>query len=563
MSFDTDRGDAPKADDRSNSSQDFLQRAARAVEAGDAILGVHLYLAAFERALDENMVPSYESLMGMEEAWNIAIKEKQRSLAEYIFERLEPYLNEEASNSHADELQRLAFDKLADLGFPREALEGMAELMSPDVDSPEDASPSSFMGFDLEGEDGLTDLVSKRAASRGGVVELPEGEDEQPVPSDALSATQEHIKRKIEEALTQGSSEPESAEVSEAAAEASADEASSGSEKGKSPKVKFSQIVIPPKEKRQKRRDWFDYSDLHGYDRTIARMNKMGIGHRNDASYRDFVRMLNDRHGLVRPPALDTLMFVSEAREDASYFMVATAGELRVPMVRLRFDRNAAGQTVMVVMASPDFPGRMGQISRSGFSGPAAVLLEDVDLWQVPELDVSMDEMSMSNLMQIQVSRGAREALAFLSVALATPEVAVMASCAHPSGIDPYFRDLLGACTTIPVEFPNDVERRDLWRRAQAEHPSLRGLDVCQLVPFSQGMSRYEMGVVINDAVENAYRESLERRRFCAVSTEDVLMRLSAFHSLDSDEYHQMEDALVSELSRSLDGGVDALLGGR
>ena len=559
MSFDTDRGDAPKADDRSNSSQDFLQRAARAVEAGDAILGVHLYLAAFERALDENMVPSYESLMGMEEAWRIAIKEKQRSLAEYIFERLEPYLNEDAVNSHADELQRLAFDKLEDLGFPRDALESMAELMDPSATPSEDDASASFMGFDLEGEDGLTDLVSKRAASRGGVVQADDasGEDQASDSPDALSATQEHIKRKIEEALTQGDA------FSGDDSESRQPRASSGSDKEKTPKVSFSQIVIPPKNKPQQKRSWFDYSDLCGYDRIVARMGRMGIGHRNDASYRDFVRMLNDRHGLVRPPALDTLMFVSEAREDASYFMVATAGELRVPMVRLRFDRNAAGQTVMVVMASPDFPGRMGQISRSGFTTPAAVLLEDVDLWQVPELDVSMDEMNMSNLMQIQVSRGAREALAFLSVALATPEVAVMASCANPAAVDPYFRDLLGMCTTIPVDFPNAEERRQLWRKAQAEHPSLRGLDVCQLVPFSEGMSRYEIGVVVNDAVENAYRESLERRRFCAVSTEDVLMRLSAFHPLDSNEYHQMEDALVSELSRSLDGGIDSLLGGR
>lgn len=560
MGFDTDRGDAPKADDRSNSSQDFLQRAARAVEAGDAILGVHLYLAAFERALDENMVPSYESLMGMEEAWRIAIKEKQRSLAEYIFERLEPYLNEDAVNSHADELQRLAFDKLEDLGFPRDALESMAELMDPSAASSEDDAdaPSSFMGFDLEGEDGLTDLVSKRAASRGGIVQSDAADQEEQAtePSDALSATQEHLKRKLEEALAQGDAFSDGADDPQS-------QAPSSSGKEKTPKVSFSQIVIPPKGKPQQKRSWFDYSDLCGYDRIIARMGKMGIGHRNDASYRDFVRMLNDRHGLVRPPALDTLMFVSEAREDASYFMVATAGELRVPMVRLRFDRNAAGQTVMVVMASPDFPGRMSQISRSGFTAPAAVLLEDVDLWQVPELNVSMDEMNMSNLMQIQVSRGAREALAFLSVALATPEVAVMASCASPAAVDPYFRDLLGMCTTIPVDFPNAEERRQLWRKAQAEHPSLRGLDVCQLVPFSKGMSRYEIGVVVNDAVENAYRESLERRRFCAVSTEDVLMRLSAFHPLDSSEYHQMEDALVSELSRSLDGGIDSLLGGR
>ena len=36
---------------RSNSSQAYLQRAASAVEEGDIVLGIHLYMAAYERAL--------------------------------------------------------------------------------------------------------------------------------------------------------------------------------------------------------------------------------------------------------------------------------------------------------------------------------------------------------------------------------------------------------------------------------------------------------------------------------------------------------------------------------
>ena len=59
---------APYQDNRSNSSSDYLRRAAIAVNAGDKILGVHLYLAAFERALAENIVPSNEVLEGMGKA---------------------------------------------------------------------------------------------------------------------------------------------------------------------------------------------------------------------------------------------------------------------------------------------------------------------------------------------------------------------------------------------------------------------------------------------------------------------------------------------------------------
>lgn len=553
MSFDADQSQAPKADDCSNTSEDFLQRAARAVDAGDAILGVHLYLAAFERALDENLVPSVESLSGMQEAWRIAVSSKQRSLAEYIFERLEPFLSEEATAQYADELQRLAFDKLEDLGIPREALEGMAGIMGQDV-TPASGQDESFMGFDL-GADGLSGLMSKRIQDRGGTLEEPDAaaQNEGGL-SDALRASQEELRRKLAEGL--------SGADGQGAGSASADVVPA-QPTPKKPKVSISQIVIPPKEKTPAEQKRFNYQDLCGFDRAIARMAEMGVGHRDDAAYRNFVKMLNNRHGLTQPPVLGTLMFVSDAREDAGYFMAATAGELKVPAVRMRFDRNSAGQTVLVVMASPDFPARLGQVAQHGFPGPAAVILEDIDCWQVPELDVSLDEMNMSNLMQVQVSRGAREALTFLSVALATPEVTVMASCSDVNAIDPYFGDLLGAYAPIEIDLPTAEERKSLWRKAQTDHPSLRGLDVLSLVSFSRGMSRYEILAIANEAVENAYRESLARQRFCAVQTSDVIMRLSSFHALDSSEYAQMEDQLMSELSRSLDGGIDALLGGR
>ena len=48
----------PSRDNRSNSSEDYLMRASSAVDAGDKTLGIHLYMAAFERAKHENLVPS-------------------------------------------------------------------------------------------------------------------------------------------------------------------------------------------------------------------------------------------------------------------------------------------------------------------------------------------------------------------------------------------------------------------------------------------------------------------------------------------------------------------------
>ena len=68
-------------------------------------------------------MPGEEVLEGMSKAWDLAIKTKQRSLAEYIFEKLEPYWDSNEVSRHADELQRLAFDKLEEYGFDRDAIE--------------------------------------------------------------------------------------------------------------------------------------------------------------------------------------------------------------------------------------------------------------------------------------------------------------------------------------------------------------------------------------------------------------------------------------------------------
>ena len=118
---------------RSNSSQAYLQRAASAVEEGDIVLGIHLYMAAYERALRENRIPNEAVLEGMSKAWDLAIRAKQRSLAEYIFEKLESFWTPEEMAAHAEELQQLAFDKLEEYGFDRDLVEDVADMVSQDL----------------------------------------------------------------------------------------------------------------------------------------------------------------------------------------------------------------------------------------------------------------------------------------------------------------------------------------------------------------------------------------------------------------------------------------------
>ena len=162
MSEDTASGQVPFQDRRSNSSQAYLKRAASAVAEGDSVLGIHLYLAAYERALRESIMPGEEVLKGMSKAWELAIETKQRSLAEYIFEKLEPYWDGNEVSRHADELQRLAFDKLEEYGFDRDAIEGMADMVNQDL---MEAAPDMLCRF----EEG-----TPAAAPAPAVVEAPQ-----------------------------------------------------------------------------------------------------------------------------------------------------------------------------------------------------------------------------------------------------------------------------------------------------------------------------------------------------------------------------------------------------
>jgi hypothetical protein len=117
---------------RSESSGDYLARAVQACEAGDRVLGMHLYLAAYEKAVADPSVSDAIALASLREAWNLACSLKERSMAEYVFEKLEPYLNGDEIARCAHQLQNLALDRLEEYGFSRKELEDMAEMISQD-----------------------------------------------------------------------------------------------------------------------------------------------------------------------------------------------------------------------------------------------------------------------------------------------------------------------------------------------------------------------------------------------------------------------------------------------
>ncbi len=112
----------------------------------------------------------------------------------------------------------------------------------------------------------------------------------------------------------------------------------------------------------------------------------------------------------------------------------------------------------------------------------------------------------------------------------------------------------------MDIDLPTEEERGEIWMDIAHNHPSLRGIDQSQLVKFSSGLPRYDIYVAAREAIEDAYKESLVKRSYVAVSRDNLFEKLAAYQPLDSSEYKALEDAVVADFSRGLDAPLDDLL---
>ena len=284
-------------DDGAGTPENYLSRAVAACEAGDARLGLHLYLAAFEQAAEQSDAPSEDAIMGLKQAWRVACSTKERALAEYIFERLEPYLSDDEVQACVEQLQVLAMERLEGIGLSGDDLMEMTEALSGDF--MEMVGP--MMAAAVHGEDAAMAQAEALAAPSGAA---PAGEEaSQPV-------------------------------------------------------------------------DIFSYDSISGYGAAVARMRSLGVGLAGTPEFDDFVAMLNSRHGLDAMPVVDSLLFCSPAREDASRFMLATVGELGLPAIRMRMEETFQGVPMLCVSAQATDAEKLASL-RHGFAGPGILVLEE------------------------------------------------------------------------------------------------------------------------------------------------------------------------------------------
>ena len=561
MLEDKDANSSPSQNNEFDSScAAYLRRAVKACAAGDEELGLHLYLAAYEKGTRENGGADADAAFALRKAWVLAVKLKERSLAEYIFEKLEPLMDPNELAVCAGQLQSMALEKLEEFGLSREELQEMTDMISQD-----------FLGLGgparLMKVEHLT-LPSASAAKRpakpaaSSVEPKPEADaastpeaasDAAPVHDDAPAASAEASSEAAGEPVESASaSEPpaDPAEADGSAALVTLD-AQPDDAAGKMAAEADESAVISSLEN-------ITYKDLAGFDRTIKTMRDFGIGMQDDPEFQGLVTLLNYRHGLERMPAADSFLFRSPAREDAHRFMTATLGEIGLPAIRMHMEENLQGAPVLCVMAQADNHPRLNS-ARNAFEGPGVLMLEDLDLWEAPVVDADDD---LGGFVYATLSRGAREAINLIRSAVENPDVFVIASASDGRAIDGFFYDLLEPLTVVDIDYPNEDERRAIWLDILHDHPSMRGINLDDLVEFSAGMPRYDLYMAAREAIEDAYKTSLMHRNYVPVTTDNLFEKLAAYQPLDSKEYHALENAVVREFSRGLDGSIDDLLKG-
>ena len=507
--------DASPKKARKKRRTNYLAAASRACNAGDRVLGMHLYLAAYERASQQGLSAAPQAIEALHRAWDLAIELEERSIAEYAFEKLEPYLSEAETSEFSRTLQRLAIDRLARFGLSHENLEDMTDAVLSMADAPFSEILSFSVGeAQVDDEEHPTDEAIVEGMAR---------------------ATEWLQKRYAHAEGESGQMQVDSDESDDDRDVADEDESARSAE--------------------PRRRE--KYADLAGYERTIELMRNFGIGVADDAQFDEFVRELNERHGLDRMPALDTLLFHSLAREDANRFAAATVRELALPVVRMSLEESFQGIPMLVISAEGiDFRNRQNYAQR-GFSRPMTLVMEDIDLWQAPDFDFG-DDKEFSRAQQSAL-HSAREALSALRATIESPNVYVLATASNVSDIDPFFMELLEPATVIDIELPSAEERLSLWRKLASDHASLADIPKDDLVRLSAGMPRYDMIVAAREAIEEAYKYSLVTRAYAPVTAQNIFEKLAAFQPLDSDAYAELEQKVLEDFRADLDRLDDLL----
>lgn len=491
-------------------TDDYSAAAREAYDTGDRVLAMHLYLTAYEQGCKRAPLPDMAAIAALREAWKVACELRERSIAEYIYDRLEPHLSSDETKVFAHDLQSMALDKLSEFGISRADLEDMADMISEEIGGNAHiarVTPVASVTMPHGGAFGIGTLASQ----------------------DSPKSTTAETSAADEQAAASQTSEPAS------------DESCGGGAAGgqKEPSVQPRLTARPA-----------GLADLVGFDSVIDDVRALGIGVKDDEEYRLLIDTLRAQHGLDGLSAAGSIVFRTSSREDASMLMAAVAGELGLPTLRVQIQPGPQGMPVLCVTTAADRPARMNN-NRLSLESPSVLVLEDIDMWGAPLMEAA-SAADGEGVMFASISRAAREAFALIGSAVANPDVYVLASVAGDAFDQGYLFDAMEPMNIVDIYLPDEVERRLIWNAIALEHPSVRQLDLSRLTRLSRNLSRFDIVAAGREAVEEAYRLSLKMRRYVPITQSMMFEHIANFQPLDSDEYRLLEEAVATDFRKHL-----------
>ena len=560
-------------------SYEYLERARIAHAEGEESLAASLDLAAFDCAQREDVGPLDDFVEGLKQAWFIAAIQKRRTLAEHVFELMEPFLTSEEVERYALRLQDLAMDKLEEYGVDRGELEEILDAVPQEIANmramkAETPVPFNmpFFGLDfvpiLPSADEVKRMVEENAAAFERSMgqehdcqchEADNGDDAECPECDCDGACDCH-EEKDEQAVEPKKTAPAGGpQINLMAFNGAQNVPPFLNHLLQGAGNAMAGFSFPPMGQQRPaiEEDRLTYDDMAGFERVIEKMQAFGIGVDRDPEFKEFIALLNEKHGLHGMPICDTLIFRSPAREDASHFMDATFGELGTPGLRVHVEEGSQGNLVLCVFAQTRQGLRLNA-AKNEIEGQGVLVLEDIDLWgHLLAQEEGCKGCGQGN--EQHSNKGVREAIRLIRSAVENPEVYVLASCSADGAIDGFLLDLLDPFTMVDIEYPTEAERASQWKALMVEHPSLAEADLDTLVAYSKGLPRFDIYMAAREAIDTCYKASLVSRVYEPVHTGLICEKLAAYQPLESDEYKNLENKAVEDFRHELDD-LDALL---
>jgi hypothetical protein len=524
--------------------KDYLDNADEAVRSGHDTLAIHLYMAAFELALDFLPSPSKRAVDGLRKAWLLACKEGDRSLAESIFQDLEPFSTKEEVNHQVHELQKMAAKQLKEEGVDLSDFSAVAKLLKGELPA------------------GLLDKLARFGIDPTQEPSQNNRDNERPKP-DATGNT-----RPADTGLSDTTGFTDNGATANTNASANGKAANkpiirrSISRDGNT-QIQTLEFTLPAFQHEEKTKDRFNYKDLTGYGSALDQMQKYGFNNAGDSKYMEFVQEAASYHGVQGPVLEHPFLFSGSSRDDVNNFAWATCGEIGWPTIRIVGEVDGSGFGA-IKEYSPTMRTPWGFFQMAQMPSPSILFIQNLDLLQrifdgdlqLPDNEVHKYTPAFSpeqNLDPEDLEEMRDEFCLHIKMLRTQAQMFVVGTALDVGILKQPLLDLIDDFREVKVQQPSRAERQEILNHFAEAHPAYKSIDLGRLAFLTDGIGRANLIKACHEASEEAYQTSLDRKCYLQLGINDVIMHTMNYMDKNSAAYKQISDRLSEQFASDLD----------